>query len=151
MHKKEDDLAAFLLAGLLPQSWRRAASSVLRGAEQSSTIFSLVIGQSRLCLQLMPSTNHITSSTLPVFVCWFIYRWKKQASALILQAFAVACDQQGSEEITSNNTLYCHQINKKIHYSTRFHQHGLIHQDDSWEENRLVKVPLKRTITAAVV
>jgi len=28
MHKKEDDLAAFLLAGLHPQSWRRAASSV---------------------------------------------------------------------------------------------------------------------------
>lgn len=38
-----------------------------------------------------------------------------------------------------------------MHFIAWLHHRGLIHRDDSWEGNRLGKVPLKRAIAAEIV
>jgi len=58
---------------------------------------------------------------------------------------------QSSEKNTNSNTPYRQLMNEKLHCNAQFHQHGLIHQGEAWEENRLVEALVKRKFTATVV
>lgn len=141
-----DDLAAFSSSLKLEESSSLRISRSSAGGcwVKQQSAFSLVIAQGGLRAQVTPSAvhvDHITSSTLPVFTCWGISRWEKEASALILAGFAV------KEESTNTTTLCCH-LTKKTDAL-----HCLVPSACSNTLRGLPggkKVPLKRTIAAEI-